>query len=82
MLFISTLQLTAQQITQWRGEGRRGIYPDKNLMDLWPEAVPKMVLQLYDIGNGFGAPIITNEAIFYLLITNLPDLLNPEAFSV
>lgn len=51
-------------IYEWRGEGRRGIYPDQNLLTEWPENGPVERWSLDGIGNGYGSPVFTEERFF------------------
>jgi len=50
----------SQNISQWRGANRDGIYPDQNLLKTWPEAGPKLLWLTEEIGNGYSSPIITD----------------------
>jgi outer membrane protein assembly factor BamB len=53
------------QIYEWRGKGRTGIYPDKDLLKEWPEGGPAEILRIENIGNGFVSPVFTADR-FYL----------------
>ncbi len=68
ILFICSLLLScASQETktyQWRGEDRKGIFQEHNLMKKWPENGPKEIWYAENIGNGYGSPTITEDAIF------------------
>jgi len=65
LLFFSQI-ISAQDVTQWRGEDRKGIYPDNNLADQWPNEGPELVLEINDIGNGYGSPVIVNDIIYIM----------------
>lgn len=52
------------EVFQWRGEDRKGAYPATDLLTEWPENGPEQVLELENIGNGYGAPVITNDALY------------------
>ena len=64
MLLLYTVAAFSQTVYQWRGEGRKGIYNDKNLLKEWLENGPKQVMEIENIGNGYGAPVITDKEIF------------------
>jgi outer membrane protein assembly factor BamB len=53
------------EIYEWRGSGRTGVYPDKNLLKVWPENGPSEILKIENIGNGFVSPVFT-ENRFYI----------------
>lgn len=54
----------AQDLVEWRGPNRSGIYPDQNLMKSWPENGPTLLLEINDIGNGYSSPVVYNNQIF------------------
>ncbi len=62
--FLSTSFLLAQQTTTWRGPGQSGIYPDKNLLDSWPESGPEIRWTYENLGNGYSSPAFANNNIF------------------
>jgi len=53
-----------QSISQWRGTNRDGIYPDKNLLKIWPEAGPKLLWLTEEIGNGYSSPVIAEGKLY------------------
>jgi len=68
LLFVCAIVISCSseksRIYQWRGEGRKGIYPEKNLLKEWPENGPKEIWHIEGIGDGYGSPTITNNEIF------------------
>lgn len=54
----------SQTIYQWHGPNRDGIYPEKNLMKIWPESGPKMLWLAEGIGHGYSAPVLTEDKLF------------------
>lgn len=52
------------QSGQFRGPARDGHFPDKNLLDVWPENGPEITLEIEGIGNGYGSCAINSDAIF------------------
>ncbi len=52
------------QIYQWRGEDRKGIYPERNLLKTWPENGPQELWFVEGIGDGYGSPTVTDTEIF------------------
>ena len=57
---------TAQEVLEWRGADRTGIYKETNLLKKWPETGPVLLWENNAIGNGYGSPIITNKNIYVL----------------
>ena len=41
------------QIAQFGGPSRTGSYPDKNLLDKWPEGGPELLFTVQGIGAGW-----------------------------
>lgn len=54
----------SQNIAQWRGINRDGIYQEKKLLKTWPEAGPKLLWLTEVIGVGFGSPVIAGNQLF------------------
>ena len=52
------------QPSQFRGADRNGVYPESGLLDEWPDAGPRLIATIPEIGDGFAAPAITDQGIF------------------
>ena len=63
MFFICTLSFS-QEIAQWRGPARDGIYPEKGLMKKWPENGPELKLKIEGFGKGYAQPVIYKDKIY------------------
>jgi outer membrane protein assembly factor BamB len=61
------------QIAQFGGPARNGIYPDKNLLDKWPEGGPQLLLTVQGIGAGWSSAVTNDKAIY---ITGMKDTLD------
>jgi outer membrane protein assembly factor BamB len=57
---------------QWRGPQRAGISDEIGLLKEWPREGPKLIWQVNDIGEGYGAPAIVGSRA-YLLSSSDPD---------
>ena len=57
-------KLYSQDIAEWRGPNRSGVYPDQNLLKNWPENGPKLLLELKNIGNGYSSAIVYKNTIY------------------
>jgi len=65
--------LYAQDLVEWRGPNRSGIYPDKGLLKVWPKNGPELLLEIEGIGNGVSSPIVYHDTIF---VTGTKDTIN------
>jgi outer membrane protein assembly factor BamB len=54
----------SQNISQWRGANRDGIYQEKNLLKAWPEAGPKLLWSTEILGSGFASPVISGNKLY------------------
>lgn len=52
------------EIAQWRGPNRDGHYPDKDLLKQWPAEGLKLIWASDSVGDGYGSPVITKDALF------------------
>jgi outer membrane protein assembly factor BamB len=64
LLFVFAFSGKSQNISQWRGTNRDGIYPDQNLLKTWPEAGPKLLWLTEEIGNGYSSPVIADGKLY------------------
>ena len=53
-----------QEIAQWRGPNRDGHYPDKDLLKQWPAEGLRLLWASDSVGDGYGSPVITKDALF------------------
>jgi outer membrane protein assembly factor BamB len=61
------------QIAQFGGPTRTGSYPDKNLLDKWPEGGPALLFTVQGIGAGWSSAVTNDKAIY---ITGKKDTLD------
>lgn len=54
----------ANDVAQWRGENRDGIYNGNNLLKSWPKDGPELVWEYEGIGHGYGSPVVSNDKLF------------------
>lgn len=52
------------EIAQWRGPERNGIYPDKNLLTHWPDSGPKLLWRFDELGQGYASPVVTSNKVY------------------
>jgi outer membrane protein assembly factor BamB len=58
------ITLSAQDVAQWRGPKRTGIYEEKGLMNKWPEAGPEMLWHFDELGEGHSSAAVTSSGVF------------------
>jgi outer membrane protein assembly factor BamB len=66
LAFILMAFQQAEEISQWRGPQRNGIYPDKGLLKKWPERGPRELWSFEGLGAGHGSVSFTKDKIFVL----------------
>lgn len=63
-LTILFLNLYAQEVSQWRGPERNGVYPESGLLKSWPVQGPKLLWHFDELGEGFASAVVTKEHIY------------------
>jgi outer membrane protein assembly factor BamB len=63
LLSLLANQGIAQDIFQWRGVNRDGIYNESNLLKAWPEKGPELMWVNEEIGSGYAAPVVTKDKL-------------------
>jgi outer membrane protein assembly factor BamB len=54
----------SQEIAQWRGPARDGIYPETGLLKKWAESGPTLKLKIEGIGKGYSHPVVYKNNIY------------------
>ncbi len=62
--FLILSNIIAQEVSQWRGPNRDGIYPETGLLKAWPEDGPELLWHFDELGEGFSSVAITPDAIY------------------
>lgn len=60
----------AQDIAQWRGPFRNGIYPDKGLLKSWPVNGPVMQWSASGVGTGHSSVVVYDNQVY---VTGMKD---------
>ncbi len=58
------LSCSDNEIAQWRGPDRNGIYPGKDFLKEWPAGGPALKLKIENIGKGLSQPVVYNDVIY------------------
>ncbi len=56
--------LSSQEIAQWRGANRDGIYNEPGLMQSWPVDGPKLLWHFDELGDGHSSAAVTKDRIY------------------
>ncbi len=66
LMFLLSISLVgfSQEIYQWCGTSRDGIYNEKNLLKSWPTNGPGLLWFSEIIGDGYGSPSIAKDMLF------------------
>ena len=58
------MMLNAQTGSQWRGEGRDGIYNETGLLKDWPEGGPELLWSYEGLGDGYTSAAVANGKVY------------------
>lgn len=58
------VSILAQDIDQWRGPNRDGIYNETGLLKSWPENNPALLWHFDDLGEGHTSAAVTKDRIY------------------
>lgn len=53
-----------QEIAQWRGPSRNGVFPESNLLTHWPENGPELLWKFDDLGRGYASASVTSDKVY------------------
>ena len=58
------LQGCKQEVYQWRGTHRDGVFQESELLDSWPEEGPELLWIFEGLGRGYAAPAVSEDKIY------------------
>ena len=64
ILFLCLESFSQQEISQWRGPNRNGVYPEKNLLTKWPDGGPKLLWKFEELGKGYSSAAVTSTRLY------------------
>lgn len=64
LLLFTFLVSSAQTPTRWRGTNGNGVYPDKGLLDQWPEQGPELLWSYNELGEGHSSVAVANDVLY------------------
>ncbi len=62
--------LQAQNVYQWSGPDRNGIYNETGLLSQWPENGPELLWFTENLGPGYAAPVVTTDKLLVMGVEN------------
>lgn len=65
----------SQNISEWRGAGRTGVYNEKGLLKVWPEKGPELLWSNDSLPSGYSSMSIANNTIFLTGLKGGVDML-------
>lgn len=54
----------SDEVSQWRGPDRDGIYPEEGLLKKWPDGGPQLLMKIEEIGKGYSQPVVYDHTIY------------------
>jgi len=54
----------SQEIAQWRGPNRDGIYNETDLLKSWPEGGPRLIWHFDELGDGHSSASVTSGRVY------------------
>jgi len=64
-----------QDISEWRGIGRTGVYNETGLLKEWTESGPELLWSIEDIPEGFSSAALANNMVYITGITGSKNFL-------
>ena len=64
-IFVFVSAANAGDVLHWRGDGRRGEYPESGLLKVWPEGGPPVLWKATGIGAGYSSPIVIKGRVYF-----------------
>jgi len=53
-----------QDVSQWRGINRDGVYASEGLLTAWPEEGPELLWHYDELGDGHGSAAVSNSMVY------------------
>lgn len=64
LMIFGLLQACDQEVYQWRGTHRDGIFQESGLLDHWPAEGPELLWVYEGLGRGYAAPAVSKDKVF------------------
>lgn len=66
LLAVATSSALATDWPQWRGPNRDSVSAEKGLLKEWPQAGPKLLWKVADLGTGYSTPAVVGARLYVL----------------
>ncbi len=63
-VFVPSIGIFSQEIAQWRGPNRDGIYNETGLLKQWPANGPKLLWSFQELGDGHASAAVTENKVY------------------
>jgi outer membrane protein assembly factor BamB len=64
LISILSVCAVAQDVAQWRGPNRNGIYNESGLLKKWPDSGPQLLWHYDELGEGHASASVTSSGIY------------------
>jgi len=64
LFLVFAYKAESQNIAQWRGINRDGIYQEKDLQKVWPQGGPTLIWSTDQIGAGYSSPVVSGNMLY------------------
>jgi outer membrane protein assembly factor BamB len=64
IILIVSLSSNAQDVAQWRGPNRNGIYNESGVLRKWPDAGPRLLWHYDELGDGHTSAAVTGSGVY------------------
>lgn len=75
LFLVFTCNVNSQNISEWRGVGRTGVYNETGLLKVWPEGGPQLLWSNDQLPAGYSSMSIANGAVYLTGIKDTMDVL-------
>jgi len=58
------MSLHSQEVAQWRGPNRDGVYNETGLLKKWPDTGPKLIWHFDELGDGHTSAAVTGSGVY------------------
>jgi len=74
-IILLALQTQSQEISEWRGPGRTGVYQETGLLNVWPQDGPELLWFRDSLPNGYSSVSIAHNTVYFTGIVESMDVL-------
>lgn len=75
IIFVCFSFIINAQVSDWRGPGRTGVYPDTNLLKAWPEGGPELQWFAEGFLKGHSSVAVAYDRLFFTGLADTMDVL-------